>query len=191
MTTGHADTPSGALSVASDEILAERAVDGDDAAFEALIHRHGPLIRAYVTRIVGSVTEADDVVQEALYLAWRQLPQLRDRKAVKAWLIRIAGRQAFTHLRRKPTDMALQNLETALPAATQPENVAVRNAQLKALSDALNTLPDDQRWCWLLREVADLSYDDIAEQLQIPTSTVRGKLARARVSIYAQMEEWR
>jgi len=175
----------------ADAILVERAVDGDTAAFETLIRRHGPLMRAYTARIVGSMADADDVVQDAFHTAWRRLPELRDPAAVRPWLMRIASRLALTYLRRKPADVALPALEVALPADGQPENVAVRNAQLKALSVALDTLSEDQRRCWLLREVAELSYDDIAQEMEVPTATVRGKLARARASIYAQMEGWR
>lgn len=175
----------------ADEILAERAADGDTAAFEALIRRHGPLVRAYVARIVGSHIEADDIAQEAFYTAWTKLPELRDPAAVKAWLMRIAGRLAYTHIRRRPPEEGLPLSEIPLSGDSQPENVAVRNAQLKALSLALDALPEDQRQCWLLREVAELSYDEIAEDLDLPKATVRGKLARARASIYAQMEGWR
>lgn len=177
--------------VVADEILVQRAVQGDVAAFEVLIRRHGPLMRAYVTRIVGSLTEADDVVQEAFYIAWRRLPELRDPHAVKSWLMQVASRQAFRHLRRRPAEDPLPVLEAAHPADTQPENVAIRNAQLCALATALDTLAPDLRQAWLLREIAELSYDDIAKQLDIPRTTVRGKLSRARASLYAQMEEWR
>ncbi|PZT96952.1 RNA polymerase sigma factor [Microbacterium kunmingense] len=185
------DTPSPDLDEISDEILAERAISGDAAAFEALIARHGALIRAYVSRIVGSLTDADDVTQEALYTAWRRLPELRDPAAVKPWLMRVASRHAFAHLRHPPPTEALPILDAAYPSTMEPENVAVRNAQLTALADALEALPEQERRCWLLREVGELSYDDIAKELGIPRSTVRGKLARARASIYAQMEGWR
>lgn len=191
MISPHQNPTHDRLRLIADEILVERAVDGDAAAFEALVHRHGPLMRAHTARLVGSITEADDVVQEAFYTAWRRLPELRDPAAVKPWLMRITSRLAFTHLRSKPAVVYLPILEAALPVDAQPENVAVRNAQLKALSDALDILPEDQRRCWLLREVAELSYDDIAQELNLPTATVRGKLARARASIYARMEGWR
>jgi len=179
------------LNIVADEILVGRAVDGDTVAFETIIRRYSPLMRAYVARVVGSQSEADDIVQEALYTAWRSLPELRDPTVVKSWLMRIAGRLAFTHLRRRPAETGLASFDVPLPDDHQPENAAVRNAQLKALSVALNALPEDQRRCWLLREVAELSYDEIAQDLDLPKATVRGKLARARASIYAQMEEWR
>lgn len=148
-------------------------------------------MRAYVSRIVGSLSEADDVVQESLYTAWRRLLQLRDPSAVKAWLMQIASRQAFKHLRRRPPEDPLPILDAAHPSDTQPEDIAIRNAQLQALATALDALAPDLRQAWLLREIAELSYDDIAKQLDIPRTTVRGKLSRARASIYAQMEQWR
>ena len=185
------DTPSPDLAEVSDEILAERAIGGDADAFKALIVRHGSLVRAYVARIVGSLIDADDVTQEALYTAWQRLPELRDPAAVKPWLMRVASRHAFAHLRHKPPTEPLPILDAAYPSAMEPETVAIRNAQLTALADALDSLPEQERRCWLLREVGELSYDDIAKELGIPRSTVRGQLARARASIHAQMEGWR
>lgn len=175
----------------NDEILVERAVDGDAAAFETLVLRHGPLMRAYTSRIVGSRTEADDVVQESLIIAWRQLPALRHPRAVRAWLMRIASRQAFAHIKRRPTDAPLPPLGAPVPIETQPEIVAVRNEELRALSVAIAKLPDDQRQCWLLREIAELSYTEIAGEMHLSPATVRGKLARARTNVTAQMEGWR
>ena len=174
----------------ADQSLVRRARDGDPMAFEALIRRHGPLMRAYIARIVGSRTEADDVAQEAFYSAWRWLPELRDPAAVRPWLMRIAGRHAFSYLRRRPV-ASRTNVDTPVPASDQPENVAERNAVLQALSSALEALPADQRQCWLLREVGKFSYEEIAEELNIPTTAVRGKLARGRANVCARMEGWR
>jgi len=175
----------------ADHMLVGRAVDGDVAAFETLVRRHAPLMRAYAARMLGSVSAADDVVQESFLIAWRRLPALNDPSAVRAWLMKIASRQALTRLRRRPADFALPERECAVPRETEPESVAIRNAQLEALSAALEVVSEDQRQCWLLREVAGLSYEQIGEELRISPSTARGKLARARANIYAQMEGWR
>ncbi len=178
------------LHVAADQALVRRAVDGDSAAFEELVRRHRPLMRRYTAQIVGSAAEADDVVQEAFYSAWSRLADLREPAAVQAWLMRIAGRHAYNHLRRNPATPDI-TVDTPVPAEDQPENIAERNAELRALSDALDTLSEDQRRCWLLREVWKLSYEDIAEELEIPKASVRGKLARSRAHVFAQMEGWR
>ena len=180
-----------ALAAVSDHILVQRSVDGDPVAFGEIVRRHSSLMQAYVFRIVGSISEADDVVQEAFVVAWKQLPTLRDPSAVKAWLMRIASREAFGHIRRRPAEQPFEDYSRTTPVDAQPENVAVRNAQLRALSAALDKLSDDQRQAWLLREIAELSYTEIAEEMDIPPSTVRGILSRARASIAVQMEEWR
>jgi RNA polymerase sigma-70 factor (ECF subfamily) len=180
--------PSGQI---PDALLAERAQDGDPDAFQELVRRHASLMRAYVFRIVGSMSEADDVVQNAFLVAWRQLTTLRDPAAVKAWLMKIAGREAYAFVRQRPADAALSDFDPPQAEGTQPERVAIRNAQLRALSNALDNLPEDQRRCWLLREVANLSYIEIAEEMNSSPSTVRGLLSRARTSITIQMEGWR
>ncbi len=185
------DGGAGARDDVADGILASRAIDGDDAAFECLVRRHSPMMRAYLARMLGSVSAADDAVQHSLLLAWRQLPTMRDPTAVRAWMMTIASRHALTILRGRQADRALPDRELAAPHAAEPEVIAVHNAQLRALSSALDALSDDQRQCWLLREVAGLSYDQIAEELGASPSTVRGMLARARASIYTRMEGWR
>ncbi len=179
------------LAAAPDGILVARAVGGDVDAFDHLLHRHTAIVRAYVYRIVGTLSETDDVVQEAFLIAWRQLPTLRDPAAVKAWLMKIASREAYAHLRRRPSHDTLDGFDRAAESGLLPEAAAIRNAQLHALSEALNALPEPQRRCWLLREVGSLSYTEIAEEMNLPVSTVRGNLSRARASITIQMAGWR
>jgi RNA polymerase sigma factor (sigma-70 family) len=87
------------LDLVPDALLAGRAADGETAAFEALARRHGPLIRACARRLTGSLADADDLVQESLMQAWKQLDTLRDGDAVKTWLLRITGSRSIDHLR--------------------------------------------------------------------------------------------
>lgn len=181
--------PTTFLSAASDELLVQRAIDGDTLAFRALVDRYAPLMRAYVSRVVGSHADADDLVQNAFIVAWKHLPRLRDHSQVKSWLMQIASRNALSHLRTRRTFVEVPT--TVVAAGNDPEAAAIQSAELRALDDALAALPVDQRQCWLLREVAGLSYQDIAESLSISAGQVRGKLARARVNITVRMEEWR
>ncbi|MDQ1125336.1 RNA polymerase sigma-70 factor (ECF subfamily) [Microbacterium sp. SORGH_AS 505] len=174
-----------------DRILVERAIDGDAVAFGELLRRHSSLVRAYVYRIVGSMADTDDVVQDAFVTAWKQLPTVRDPAAFRSWLMRIAGREALAVATRRSKEDPLD--EAILPASlqAQPERTAIQNDRLAALSRALDRLKEDQRRCWLLREVAELSYAEIAEEMTMTESTVRGVLARARASIAIEMEGWR
>lgn len=183
------------LADASDALLAERAADGDTAAFGALVARHGPYLRAYAIRLTGSSADADDALQETLITAWQRLDRLEDPAAVRGWLSSILTRKASDRLRtRRASDEPIGTDEgehepVALEAG--PDARAETDSQLGALSRALDALPAIERQCWLLREVGGHRYDEIAEQLGVSAATVRGALARARQSLLARMEEWR
>jgi RNA polymerase sigma-70 factor, ECF subfamily len=178
-----------ALDAASDSLLAERAADGDSAAFTVLVRRHGPYLRAFATRLVGSAADADDVVQDALIVAWHQLATLAEPAKVRSWLTSIVSRKATDLFRaRKPS----AELDDERPDdAPDPERRAITSSRLDALGAVLASLPDGQRECWVLKEMGGYSYDEIAEQLGITPTTVRGKLARARATVIQEMEAWR
>ncbi|MGR0161952.1 RNA polymerase sigma factor [Paenarthrobacter nitroguajacolicus] len=188
------------LDLVPDALLAGRAADGDTAAFEALARRHGPLMRATARRLTGSLADADDVVQEALVQAWKQLDNLRDPAAVKGWLLRIVGSRSIDHLRKRRNHVGLEDLEHhvgnrvqehAKPETKDPEHGAVNTSRVEALKSALAKLPEEQRRCWVLKEFNDQSYEEIALTLNISPASVRGRLARARITLARTMEEWR
>ncbi|WP_275776855.1 RNA polymerase sigma factor [Paenarthrobacter sp. Y-19] len=184
------------LDLVPDALLAGRAADGDTAAFEALARRHGRLMRATARRLTGTLADADDVVQESLMQAWKQLDQLRDPTAVKSWLLRIVGTRSIDHLRKRRNHLALDDLENHVDAPSgqrtpDPESTAVNASRVDALKSALARLPEEQRRCWVLKEFNDLSYEEIALTLNISPASVRGRLARARIALARTMEEWR
>jgi len=180
----------GALEAASDGLLAARSADGDSVAFGVLVRRLAPALRAYATRLTGSAADADDAVQEALISAWGALPGLEDHAKVRSWLFSIVSRKATDRIRaRKPT--AELDAERDEDTAEGPEEHAVSSSRLDALAAVLDALPEGQRQCWVLKEMGGFSYEEIAEQLGMSVTTVRGKLARARVSVVREMEAWR
>ena len=180
----------GALEAASDGLLAARSADGDSVAFGVLVRRLAPALRAYATRLTGSAADADDAVQEALISAWGALPGLEDPAKVRSWLFSIVSRKATDRIRaRKPT--AELDAERDEDTAEGPEEHAVSSSRLDALAAVLDALPEGQRQCWVLKEMGGFSYEEIAEQLDMSVTTVRGKLARARVSVVREMEAWR
>jgi RNA polymerase sigma-70 factor (ECF subfamily) len=179
------------LDEADDTTLAGRAADGDTRAFEVLARRYGPLLRAYARRILGSSDEVDDVVQETLITAWRELPSLQDGAVVKSWLMRIASHKSIDRIRARKNHLDVDDVDAAQPDRLSPHAVSEATSLHEAVSRALATLPLDQQRCWVLREVGEHSYDEIAEQMGIPASTVRGLLSRARRNLMTEMEAWR
>lgn len=179
------------LDDADDRTLAGRAADGDVRAFEVLVRRYGPMMRAYATRILGSSTDSDDIVQEAFIAAWKRLPTLDDGSVVKSWLMRIVSHKSIDLIRANRTHDDIDDHEPEAPDEASPEQRAVAKSREDALSAVLATLPAAQRQCWVLHEIGRYSYDDIARELDLPTSTVRGLLARARKKLILEMEDWR
>lgn len=178
------------LESASDAILAARSADGDTIAFAILVRRRLPYLRAFALRLTGSSADADDAVQEALISAWGALPTLEDPSKVRAWLLSILARKATDRLRQRKPSWPLDE-ERADDTERGPEARAIATTRLDALRALLDRLPDGQRQCWMLREVAGYSYSEIAIELGMSAQTVRGKLARARSAVVAGMEEWR
>ncbi|WP_394941899.1 RNA polymerase sigma factor [Psychromicrobium sp. YIM B11713] len=186
-----ADTRPNKISTASDAFLVERALDGDVAAFETLARRYALLMRSYATRLLSSNAEAEDVVQEALIVAWSTLGTLQEPNKVKSWLLRIVSHKSIDLLRKRKDNTDLESVEIASPESGSPERQALAGSQLSALSSALSHLPDVQRRCWVLREIGENSYQEIAEELDLSVTAVRGQLARARAALMKEMEEWR
>ncbi|WP_051172458.1 RNA polymerase sigma factor [Microbacterium indicum] len=188
MSTDHRDDP---LRSADDGIVAGRAADGDAAAFAALVRRHTPVMRAYARRILSGSADVDDVVQDAFVTAWEQLPRLEDPGSVRSWLMRITGRKAIDRIRAARPHADVTEIDAPAPELLAPPRQAEARAGVAALGEALSNLPAPQRECWVLRELGGCSYAEIADELGIPTSTVRGLLARARRDLIVRMEEWR
>jgi RNA polymerase sigma-70 factor (ECF subfamily) len=177
------------LAGASDALLAERAGDGDELAFGVLVRRHGPYLRAFAIRLMGSNSEADDAVQDALVTAWDRLDTLAEPAKVRSWLTTIVSRKATDRIRSRRLTSELD--EEAPSRAPSPEQSAITGSQLDALDRILARLPEGQRQCWLLKEVAGYSYEEIAETLGVAPAVVRGRLARARATVVDGMEVWR
>ena len=183
--------PISGLADAPDEVLADRAADGDTRAFAELVTRYGRMLRNYVTHVLSTSAHSDDVVQEALVTAWQQLDDLHDRTAVRAWLIRIVTRKALDQARRSRPAVDIDDVDVAASDASSPELLAEAGSLGAALAAALDRLPEAQRRSWTLRELGGLSYDEIALELGLPVSTVRGALARARATLIGDLEGWR
>ncbi|WP_133163688.1 RNA polymerase sigma factor [Cryobacterium zongtaii] len=174
-----------------DSVLVGVATSGNLVAFEVLVRRYRNLMRGYAVRILKSSADADDIVQEALITAWEKLPTLNDGAYVKAWLMRVVRNKCLDRMRRSAPVTAEYDDDTTEILDTEPFKVVETLLQNEALALALANLPTNQRRAWLMREFSDCSYALIADELDIPVSTVRGLLARSRRSLAGALAEWR
>lgn len=147
-------------------------------------------------RLLGRPSDAEDAVQEAFIAAWRRLPEFRGDSRFSTWLYRIVTNRSLNELRRrKPTADLDDEDDGPVPAGLVqtggPASQAEQSAMLAALQAALADLPESLRVCWLLREMDQRSYDEIADIVGVPEPTVRGRIARARTKLAEVMAPWR
>lgn len=177
----------------SDDLLAARAAEGDEEAFEQLVRRHSAELLRLARRLLGEYGEAEDAVQEAFVSAWRRLPEFRRNAAFGTWMYRIVTNRCLNVLRaRRPTRPLDEAPEPRAPEyAVSPERAAESAAAGRALARAMAGLTPEQRACWVLRELHGLSYDEIAAAVGIGEPAVRGRIFRARRHLTEVMTAWR
>ena len=186
----------------AEETIVGRAQDGDVASFEILLRRYQSSIYRLANKMLFDRGDAEDVVQDTFVLVWRRLPTLVDPGVFRSWMYQIATRQCLAVLRartRRQTQVAdAEELQAAHDYRhaqdDQPDDPAASAqyaAQMRGLDLILQTLPDDQRACWVLRELHELTYLEIAYAINLPPPTVRGRIARARQNIAKGMTTWR
>jgi RNA polymerase sigma-70 factor (ECF subfamily) len=154
-------------------VLAARAGDAD--ATLRLLARHRPPLVRLLTGVTGDLATAEDAAQEALLQALRCLGQLREPALFYPWLRRLALRHALRRLRRH-RDLPL-DAHDAPPDAIDPARLAETRLTVRAV---LGALPVELRATLVLREVEQLSYEEIAEAMGVPVGTVRSRLFAAR-----------
>lgn len=176
-----------------------RAQDGDLESFERLLDEYSAPVFRLAYRMLGDRSSAEEAVQETFVRAWRKLETLTRPAAFASWLYNIATNRCLDVIRARQRHVEVPLEEDQVAGATMtsgshpvdPGAAAEMRAEMRDLGSLLQQLPEEQRACWLLREVHGHSYEDIAMVLKIPASTVRGRIARARAFLATQMGGWR
>ncbi|PWW45987.1 RNA polymerase sigma factor RpoE [Melaminivora alkalimesophila] len=186
----------------SDLQLVERAVAGDQRAYELLVLKYQRRVERLVARMVRDVDLVQDITQETFLRAWRALHQFRGDAQFYTWLYRIAvntAKKALVDLRRDPviTESALRStqddgeetslLDRELSSDETPETVLAAQEIAAAVNAAMQALPEELRQAITLRELEGLSYDEIATAMDCPIGTVRSRIFRAREAISARV----
>jgi RNA polymerase sigma-70 factor (ECF subfamily) len=196
------------------EAAQERGLDavrqGDEQAFRALVGPHLPALHRHCYRMLGSVHDADDAVQEALLRAWRGLDRFEGRSAFRSWLFRIATNTSLTMINRRPArvlrlddqpagdprvapapplseSLWLEPIPEELPDAGADGSPAERAEERESLElafvAALQHLPPRQRAVLILRDVLGFSGAEVADMLDTIPSSVYSLLQRAHQAV--------
>jgi RNA polymerase sigma-70 factor, ECF subfamily len=174
-----------------DHELVRAAQKGERDALDRLLRRHYERVYAVCRRITGNDADAADASQEAMVAAVRGLARFDHRAAFSTWIYRIATNASLDELRRRRRRPVPDNSESGLeqldPNSTSRFEALGDRLQLDA---AIAALPPDFRAAVVLRDVADLDYEEIATVLDVPIGTVKSRIARARSALAASLGRW-
>lgn len=149
-----------------------------------LLREHYPLIRAVCWRILNDDSDADDAAQNAALSIARRIDSFDGRSAMSTWIFRIATNAALDELRRRrrrPRLVGDEVVSTVVDDSAERALSAVENSD--RVSAALARIPEDFRLALVLRDVADLDYEEIGRILDLPGGTVRSRIARGRARL--------
>lgn len=176
-----------------DSALVTQVLRGDREAFDVLVLKYQHRIANIVSKFIDDASLVNDVTQESFMKAYRSLPQFQGESAFYTWLYRIAINTAKNYAKTKrrrqtETDVdfndtgALSN-KVRIRDYNTPESWLQSDEVQDALMVAVNNLPEELRVSIILRELAGLSYDEIAAIMHCPVGTVRSRIFRARVVV--------
>jgi RNA polymerase sigma-70 factor, ECF subfamily len=169
-----------------DRDLVEAARHGDREAYADLIRVRGDRLFGIAQRILRDVDRAEDAVQDALVIAWRDMRGLRDPDRFDAWLHRLVVRSCLADAIR--TRRHLSNLHVLPLDLVAPRDDYLSVADRDELERGFQRLPPEQRALLVLRHYAGLEPTEIADVLGIPAGTVRSRLHHAHRAMRAALE---
>jgi len=170
--------------------LVRASARGDQDAFEQLVNRYRRLVMHVAVRLMGDMSLAEDVAQEAFIKVYRGLPGYRPEKPFVHWLRRVVGNAVVDELRRRRPVVSLDGMDQP-PAseADDPQDVANQHALQQAVRDAIAKLPPRYREIITLQVFHELTYEEIARRLNLPLGTVMWRLNMARRLLRKQLQD--
>ncbi|MEJ2758744.1 MAG: sigma-70 family RNA polymerase sigma factor [Anaerolineales bacterium] len=170
---------SSAPPVAAELDLIEQAQQGNRDAFGELVLMHYQGAINVVYRLSGDLQFAEDIAQETFIRVWDKLHTYRPVGSFRSWVYRIATNAALDTLRRKREEVDIEDVPLSAPGSGVEQTI-IRQQQAELVRQAVVELPEASRVVLVLREYEGLSYQEIADSLQIPVGTVMSRLSYAR-----------
>lgn len=188
----------------ADELLIERIKAGDMAAYNVMVIRHYDRIFSRVLQLLNNKQDAEEVTQDAFIRAHRGLENFRGDASFSTWLYQIAtnlahNRYWYWFRRKRDQSISLDQpqcddgsltLENVMPCADEnPAEAVVTQEFVDRVFACMQYLNDKHKEVLILRNVKNLTYDEIAQQLEISVGTVKSRIARARESLRSHLGE--
>lgn len=186
-----------------DTALIKLAQKGDEKAFEEIVNRYSNRVINLTSRIMGSRDDGWDIAQEVFISVWKNIKSFDSTKNLYPWIRRIAINACYEELRKrgKTLESSLDNVEEGEPSIDvpdekySPEDTFEKIELNEVIERALETLPEHYRVTLWLRVIENLTYEEIAETLNINIGTVKSrinmarKLMRDRLKYYLEVKD--
>lgn len=176
----------------ADELLVEKAQQGDHGAFEMLVEQYTPVVYRTTMRMNGA-RHAEDVTQEVFLQLYRSIPSFRRQSLFSTWLYRLVFNVCSNYRRRtireeQKTQAFSEQDGLSAPTQNNPEKSVLDESLKQELMKAIESLPDKLKTVIILRDFEELSYDDMARVLGCPVGTVRSRLHNATSELAQKLE---
>jgi RNA polymerase sigma-70 factor (ECF subfamily) len=183
------------------EDLMTMIAKGDDSAFKTLVNRHQTSVLNLIYRFIGDRTQAKDLSQEVFIRVWQAAKTYKPEAKFRTWIYRIATNVCFNELksarrrrlfqfRRSNEDNERSIEETFTDDSPTAEDLLLEKERNHQISDALQSLPDNQRMALVLKRYDDLSYQEIAQVLGCSVSAVESLLVRAKRTLQEKLKNY-
>jgi RNA polymerase sigma-70 factor (ECF subfamily) len=184
-----------------DREFVERALEGDELAYQALVEKYQNALYHHIRRIVRDRAEVDDLVQESFIKAFSALESYSSSYAFSTWLYKIATNHGIDFLRKRrlrtqsidrPVQTREGEMEVELPDTTyRPDRHIVEDQRKTLIQEAIDALPPKYHRVIVLRHQHEKSYEEIARELDLPLGTVKAHIFRAREMLNKYLRERR
>jgi len=172
------------MPIPHDSDLVARSLRGDERAFRDLIQRHHAMAYAAVRAVLGDRDEVQDVMQIVYLKAYQGLGSFRGEAKFSTWLYQIARREALDVSSRRRLDVtSIDDVELSAGAGSAPDDAVRERGQREWLEGALAELDESYRTAIELRYMAEKSYDEIAEIMNLPVGTVKTYVHRGKIEM--------
>ena len=177
------------------ETLIQRCLRGDQAAWEQIVKQHWRKVFNVAYKFVGKHDEAEDLTQDIFLKIFKSLNTFDRRANFQTWLISISRNLCIDHYRsvRKERETIDRDVDAnqLTPAAVDAGPIAAleQRDRVTLLRQALAALPETLRTAVVMRDIQELSYQEIAERLQLPEGTVKSRINRGRTELARQVRK--
>ncbi|SVD28862.1 uncharacterized protein METZ01_LOCUS381716 [marine metagenome] len=175
----------------SDEVLIKKFQDGDISAYNQIVYRYKDRLLNFIYRFLNDLDRSEDLVQDTLLKLYTHKDSYREIAKFSTWLYTIAANLARTELRKlkrrktfSVTELSYEDREFIISSTdADPSDEHLSKNFEKNVHQALLELPDDFKTIIILRDIQELSYDEISKIVELPLGTVKSRINRGRIKL--------